>query len=164
MTETAEAVRTMTNVAPYPDALDDLVKRCRYKDWTVELLDLDRDQGSVGLTLVITSNTEDSYAPPLDRSLVQATVCGMPHPRRIRVRHFFIVPAASYDRRAWQRWLFDQCVLVEIHEAMEMFKIDGVRMYAPNHGPGRNPYSILERGSEEDANTDQRGNPAYRPA
>jgi hypothetical protein len=62
-----------------------------------------------------------------------------------------IVPAASYDKRAWTRWVLDQVLLVESHECCEFFKLGGNRPFSPNHGPGRNPYSILEKGSVEDA-------------
>lgn len=67
------------------------------------------------------------------------------------------VPPAAYDRRSWQRWLFDQVLLVEQHEACEFFQVDGRRPYAPNHGPGRNPYTIHELGTAADAETDFRG-------
>jgi len=50
-------------------------------------------------------------------------------------------------------------VLVETHEAMEFFKVDKHRPFAPNHGPGRNPYSIHERGSDLDAHTMFTGEP-----
>jgi hypothetical protein len=154
---------SLTQTCAYPTFLHDLVTRCSYKGWSIVLEeDLDRGQGSKGTTLVITSCTEDSYAePPGDEA---ETVCGRSHPSLINVRHFFIVPAGAYDEFEWRRWLFDCCVAVELHEAMEMFKIDGTRPYAPHHGPGRNPYILHERGSDEQANTDQRGNPAYRPA
>jgi len=76
-----------------------------------------------------------------------------------RVNHYFIVPAATYDERSWQRWVFDQLVLVETHEVMEFFKVDKHRPFAPNHGPGRNPYVIHERGTEKDARTMFTGEP-----
>jgi hypothetical protein len=80
------------------------------------------------------------------------------HPERtIRVNHYLIVPAASYDERSWRRWLLDQVLLVESHEACEFFQIDGQRPFAPNHGPGRDPYTILELGTVEDAETSFRG-------
>lgn len=141
----------MTQTAPFPDALASLVGRVKYRPgWRFWLKDTDRDRdadGNVvgkGLTLVITTLGYNSYKPSDGESY--------------RVHHYFIVPAATYDERAWQRWLFDQCVLVETHEAMEFFRIeqeDGTkrRPYAPHHGPGRNPYTIHERGTEQDAHT-----------
>lgn len=133
----------MTQNAPWPTALWDLVDAVRYKEnWSFMLDDhRDRGQGSVGATLVITITTPDSYHPETTR----------------RVAHYFPVPPAAYDRRSWQRWLFEQIVLVETHEAMEFYQIDGERPFAPNHGPGRNPYSILERGTDEDADTSYLG-------
>ena len=138
----------MTQTAPYPHALASLVQRLKYKHgWHFSLIHEHRGQGSEGLTLSILLDCEDSYNPG----------------KRICVMHYMIVPAAAYDERAWMRWLLDQVLLVEQHEACEFFKIDGKRPYSPNHGPGRNPYSILEKGSLRDAATYFTGdiNPTY---
>lgn len=136
----------MIQRAPFPTALEALVERMRYRPgWQFDLEEVDRDQDSegvvvgAGLTLVIATLGYNSYRAS--------------DGEYYRVNHYFIVPAATYDERAWMRWLFDQVVLVETHEAMEFFKIDGRRPFAPNHGSGRNPYSILERGTEQDAAT-----------
>lgn len=138
--------------APFPTTLASLVERVTYRPgWRVSLENVDRDKDSEGrivgsgLTLVISTVGYNSYKPSDGETY--------------RVFHYFIVPAATYDERAWMRWLFDQLVLVETHEAMEFFKIDRRRPFAPNHGPGRNPYSILERGSEADAATMFTGKP-----
>lgn len=130
---------TMKQEAPHPQALEDLVRRLRYKDnWHFSLQDIDRGQGSVGLTLTIKIITPDSYSPT----------------REMRgVLHYMIVPPAAYDERAWTRWLLDQVLLVEQHEACEFFVLDGRRPFSPNHGQGRNPYSIIEKGTLEDART-----------
>ena len=144
----------LTQTAPYPKALASLVERVSYRPgWRCWLEDTDRDkdaEGNVvgkGLTLVITTLGYNSYKPSDGETY--------------RVHHYFIVPAATYDERAWQRWLFDQYVLVETHEAMEFFRIDKRRPYAPNHGPGRNPYTVLERGTEKDAHTRFTGHVVY---
>lgn len=129
--------------APYPTALRSLVDRISYKPgWKFHLIDnLDRGQGSEGMTLIINIATIDSY----DRE------------RKFHVNHYMIVPAASYDERSWKRWLFEQVLLVERHEASEFFMVDGSRPYAPNHGPGHDPYVVRELGTPEDARTDHRG-------
>lgn len=135
-------MRKNTNSAPFPHPLASLVRDCKYRPgWVIELEHLDRGQGSEGLTLTITTLTVDSYHPE----------------RPMRVHHFFPVPPAAYDWRSWQRWLFEQFRLVELHEAMEFFQIDGERPFAPNHGPGRDPYTVLEVGSREDVDTSFRG-------
>jgi hypothetical protein len=135
----ADEIASMTQQAPYPAALAALVARLEYKTaWEFVLEDIDRGQGCSGLTLSILITTPDSY----DKD----------HRLR-RVMHYMPVPAAAYDERAWCRWLLDQVLLVEVHEACEFFKIDGNRPYSPNHGPGRNPYSILEKGTAHDART-----------
>lgn len=138
---------TMMQEAPYPEVLAELVLGCRYRPgWEVELAHEDRGQGSKGLTLVITTATVNSYRPE----------------QPIYVNHYFPVPPAAYDQRSWQRWLFEQYLLVEQHEAMEFFQIDGVRPYAPSHGPGNDPYMIREVGTDEDRRTTFRGE--LRPA
>jgi hypothetical protein len=134
----------MRQEAPYPAVLADLVGCLRYKaGWRFSLADLDRGQGSKGLTLVINITGPDTYHPE----------------NRISVNHYMLVPPAAYDRRSWRRWLFDQVLLVELHEAMEFFVLvdmpgylgqDGKqyeltqRPYAPSHGPGNDPYMIRE--------------------
>lgn len=144
---------TMTQTAPYPDSLAGLVGRLQYRPgWRFSLEDVDRDEvdGLVvgkGLTFVVRTHGINSYRP-------SDTV---PY----AVLHYFIVPAATYDERAWRRWLFDRIVDVEVHEAMEFFRIDKHRPFAPNHGPGRSPYTVHERGTEEDAHTRFTGDVVY---
>lgn len=127
--------RVMSQSAPYPTGLESLVSKCTYKpDWRVWLEHEERGQGSVGLTLTIQTNTVNSYR----------------HDMPMHVRHLFIVPAASYDERSWQRWLFDRFIDVETHEAMEFLTIGDVKPYAPSHGPGNDPYLVREVGTDLD--------------
>lgn len=150
----------MQQQAPYSTELADLVQAVRYKpDWQFWLnATLDRGQGSQGIsqgmTLVIQITTPDAY-----------------HPEELRrVNHFFPVPPAAYDYRSWRRWVFEQILLVERHEAMEYFQlevggevgisnqVDGehpatVRPYAPSHGEGNDPYLIREIGTDVDQRT-----------
>lgn len=129
--------------APHPDELAALIASVTYKDrctFTLEE-DLDRGQGSRGMTLVIQITTPDSYH----------------HERTRSVNHYFPVPPAAYDMRSWQHWLFEQILLVERHEACEFFTIDGVKPYAPHHQPGADPYAVIEIGTPEEADTDFRG-------
>lgn len=134
----------MKQTAPDPEILKSLVSRLKYKEgWKFWLSEnLDRGQGSEGLTLVIHLTVPDSYHPE----------------EKFNVVHYMIVPAAAYNERSWCRWLLDQILLVERHEACEFFQIDGHRPYAPNHGPGNDPYTIFDQGFKEDAQTDFRGN------
>lgn len=136
----------MKQEAPFPSALAGLVSRLSYRPgWAFRLSDIDRDEdvdGKVvgrGLTLVVITRGYNSYKPSDGENY--------------RVHHYFIVPAATYDERAWRRWLFDRLIDVETHECMEFFKIDSRRPYAPSHGPGNNPYSVRDRQTEEDAHT-----------
>jgi len=143
----------MRQEAPYPEILGHLVAGLKYKPgWRFHLAGLDRGQGSRGLTLVINITGPDSYNPE----------------RHISVNHYMPVPPAAYDGRSWRRWLFDQILLVERHEAMEFFALatlsdidgftyDPIRPYAPSHGPGNDPYLIREIGTDEDGRTSFRG-------
>jgi hypothetical protein len=132
----------MSQTAPDPELLRGLVERLTYKDgWSFSLQDLDRGQGSKGLTLVILLTGPNSYHPE----------------RTIAVNHFMIVPPAAFDERAWRWWLFEQILAVERHEAAEFYQIDGQRPFPPNHGPGRDPYQVMELGTLEDAETSFRG-------
>jgi len=109
---------------PRPEPLFELVDGLTYKaGWDVSVKDVDRGQGSRGLTLCILITTPDSY-----------------HPEELRrVMHYMPVPPAAFDRRSWRRWLFEQILLVERHECCEFFQVDGARPYAPHHGPGNDP-------------------------
>lgn len=136
-------------VAPYPTELADLVAWCRYRKhegWVVDLIDdcpRDKDsQGNLvghGLTLSVLTKGLNTYNPEGGRIY--------------RVYHYFIVPAATYNRASWMRWLFDQFLKVETHECMENFIIvddDGneTRPMAPTHGPGDDPYTVHEYGTD----------------
>jgi hypothetical protein len=130
------------NEAPWSQMLANLVKAASHRDnWIFELKDMDRGQGCTGLTLEISVLTPNSYN----------------HSRLIGVRHLFPVPAAAYNYRSWRRWLFERVLLVERHEAMEFFTIAGEKPYAPHHGPGEDPYTVYEHGSETDVKTSFRG-------
>jgi hypothetical protein len=150
-------MESMRQVAPYPQDLAYLVKRLRFRrnmGWEVRLEDLQRDKPgrhtgeSRGLTLVVTRCGPDTYHPE----------------RTIAVNHYFPVPPATYNLASWQRWLFDQLGLVDIHERMEDFMIEdspgsehAVRPFAPNHGPGHDPYRVCELASDIDRRTSFRG-------
>lgn len=133
----------MRQEAPDPAPLAALLAGLEYKTgWTFTLEDINRGQGSSGLTLCILIVTDNSYDPG-----------GPP----IRVMHYMPVPPAAYNTRSWQRWLFTQILLVEQHEAAEFFKIAGHRPYAPLHGEGNDPYLIAELADDTERRTTFRG-------
>lgn len=149
-----ERSKLMKQSAPFPLALEQLVSRLSYRPgWAFRLGEIDRDRDSegnvvgAGLTLDVITRGYNSYRPSDGETY--------------RVHHYFIVPAATYDERAWTRWLFDRLVDVETHEAMEFFKIDQRRPYAPHHQPGHNPYTVIEIGTALEAHTDSNGNIIY---
>jgi hypothetical protein len=135
-------------LAPWPTDLADLVLRCEYREgWDVILRNEIRDPAdthgveSRGLTLTIITSTVNSYPPH----------------ERMRVRHLFAVPPATYNRESWRWWLFERFLAVERHEAMEFFTIDGEKPFAPLHGPGEDPYRVTQLTTEEARRTSFRG-------
>lgn len=138
----------MRQEAPYPVELEDLVARLSYRPgWRFTLVDTERDPADThgaaagGLTFIVTTNTINAYRPE----------------RKVMVNHYFIVPAATFNRASWQRWLFDCCSRVELHECMEFFTVDGVKPFAPTHGPGDDPYVVHELASDTQRRTSFRG-------
>lgn len=108
-----------------PPYLHSVVASLKYKPGWGAFLEVEyAEDGAGGLHLFIVSSTEDSRNPG----------------QRIRVRHGFLVPPASYNRDTWAAWLFDRICDVERHEAGEFFLLDGVREFGPHHGNGENPY------------------------
>jgi hypothetical protein len=142
---------SMHQVAPYPQVLAGLVADLAYRrnlGWDVRLEDdLQRDKPgrhsgeARGMTLVVTRCGPDTYNPDTT----------------IAVNHYFPVPAATYNRQSWQRWLFDRLGDVDTHERCEDFAVAGHRPYAPNHSPGWDPYLVTELSSAADRETDFRG-------
>lgn len=117
--------------------LRDLVHRATCKPgWMFALLNEDK-----ALRLVIAVTGPDAADPDFD----------------ITVRHFFPVPTATYNERAWRRWVFECCCGVENHELGEWFRVDGERPFAPLHGPGENPYLVHEFRDDIDRRTRQDG-------
>lgn len=144
----------MTQSAPYPHDLADLVQRWRYRPgWRARLFDdYLRDPADThgaegrGFTLSIVADVMDTYHPD----------------QRRPVQHLFIVPAATYTRESWRRWLRDCVLAVERHESMEWLRFvddDGgeVRPFAPTHGPGDDPYALVEYATDEQRRTSFRG-------
>jgi hypothetical protein len=135
----------MMQEADMPLVLHDLVSRLEYRrGWSFSLETIDRGQGSHGLTLSVLIHTQDSYDQDKRRSVV----------------HYMIVPAAAFNEASWQRWLFDQILLVETHEAMEFFSLrsapgskESVKPYAPNHGEGEDPYIVHDLATDEQRRT-----------
>lgn len=131
---------SLLQVSPFPTILEDLVARLKYRPgWAIRLQSIDRGQGSEGLTLIIRTMGFDSYHPERGQTY--------------RVNHYMPVPPAAYNEKSWRRWLLEQFLLVERHEACEFFKVDGKRPYAPLHGPGNDPYVIFERSTDEEIRT-----------
>jgi hypothetical protein len=178
-----DQTKQLIQVAPWPTELEELVKTFRYKPgWHFALVsDLDRDfdpedhdrEKAIGhgTTLVITSLTYNSYGKyDADGNRVDYEPSDPPD---YRVNHYKIVPAATFNRNAWKRWILDQCLEVEQHESCEFarwitqgefLQRDGTttfelvdRPFAPLHGPGENPYTIHEYSTDDQRRTSFRG-------
>lgn len=107
--------------------LSSLVEQLTYKPgWRFYVAHELSEDGSGGWTLFIISDTEDSFN----------------FKKRIRVRHGFLIPPASYNRNSWAAWLFERVRDVETHEAGEFFRLNGFREFAPHHGNGEDPYIV----------------------
>lgn len=163
----------MVQDAPWPTILEDLVARTQYRPgWTVALKEKQRDTGSPdpssGLTLSIYTEGYDSYHPEKGQTY--------------RVEHQFSVPPATYNEQSWLRWLFEQYLIVERHETMEFFALhlpctcppdkyeaghheedcdsqtdEVTHPYAPNHGPGHDPYIIHDLATADERRTKYTG-------
>lgn len=144
----------MVQWAPYPMVLAELVGNLDYKpDWSFKLIDTVRDRLPAdpwwtgeplagGLTFIVTTHHVNAY-----------------HPEQLRpVNHLFPVPAATFNRDSWQRWILDRLLDVDMHEACEwtvVFDGEGepVRPFAPTHGPGDNPYRVVQYATDEQRRT-----------
>lgn len=108
------------------DVLAALVPRVTYKPgWTFQLAEVDRGQGCQGLTLMIGATVPESFG----RGTVD-------------ILHLMPVLPAAYDEESWARWILEQIEMVERHEMLEFFRVDGQQPYFPAHGPGQNPYAM----------------------
>jgi hypothetical protein len=133
-----------TQAAPWPGDLEVLVAQLSYRPgWRFSLQHEDRGQGSEGLTFTVVSLGYDTHH--VDRG------------ETYRVAHYFPVPPAAYNRQSWARWLLDRLIEVETHECCEYFRVAGLQPFAPNHGPGWDPYGVRELNSAEHAETTFRG-------
>lgn len=107
--------------------LRDLIPRLTYKDhYEFHLVHKVEDDGSGGWQLIVVSYTPNS----IDKG------------EMIRVGHPLLVPPAVYKEEVWLAWVFDHVRAMETHEAGEFFKVDGVRVFAPHHANGEDPYRV----------------------
>jgi hypothetical protein len=127
------------------EVLAQLVERVTYKPgWKFELQEVNRGQGCAGLTLMISATLDDSSNPGA----------------KVGVLHLMPVLPAAYDEDAWMGWILEQIMLVEQHEALEFYKVDGEAPFFPGHAPGRNPYGV----ARVIASTPKDHDTAYAPA
>lgn len=64
--------------------------------------------------------------------------------RERTTQHMFELPPVA-DERGLVRWVFDQLLLAELHEAGEFFSVDGFRPFFPHHQDEGSPYELVER-------------------
>jgi len=58
--------------------------------------------------------------------------------------HHRPIPREDRTVEEWERWVLDQVILAEQHEACEFFRVDGVQVYLPDHRG--DPYEIERKG------------------
>lgn len=121
-------MRQLTQVAPFPEELETVINQLKFwPGWSFELKEVSWHAGSRGLALVITVETINAYKPE----------------ESYTVTHPMPVPPASHDERNWSRWVLEMIMLVQRHEAMEAFIVNGNRPFPPGHGGGHDPYYPL---------------------
>lgn len=124
------------NVSENKDYLDgnlvEIVKDLDYKSgWKLYIAHEVLDDGSGGWHLFVVPTTENSQDPD---------------DLNYRVRHGFLIPPASYNYDTWSSWVFDRLGDVDTHERGEFFKLKGIRVFAPHHSNGENPYIVWHTG------------------
>lgn len=122
-----------------------------FPNWSFRLYDEDGEDittGAGALRLVIRIDGHNNYDPEQPFS----------------VNHYHPVPITTYNEKTWRRWVFEQCRRTMNHEIGEALQFDGVRPFAPMHGPGEDPYTVHEIRSEVDALTTQNGSIREGPA
>lgn len=156
-------MRKNNNVAPFPLELEKLVETLQYRPgWTFTLADMDRDENQRDVHGILTPIALHCIGLTLDIITLGYHSYHEERGETYSVHHYMPVPAATYNRASWRRWLLDQCLLVERHEACEFFAVAGTKPYAPSHGPGSDPYLVREVGTDEDVRTSYLG--AVKPA
>lgn len=140
-----------TQYAPWPDDLADAVAEFEYKEgWVFSLETIDRDFSDPARTMPIAGGLTFKIFVPCHDSY---------HPEQYRpVMHYHPVPAATYNRQSWERWIIDRVMETETHEACEWARFeDERRAFAATHGPGDNPYVLHEYASPVQRETSYRG-------
>lgn len=152
-------MKQITQVAPWPEELEDLVEHFRYRPgWKFFLHEsLVRDHEDPnddtsppvcwGTTLDIITLGYDSYHPERGQ--------------QYGVHHYRIVPAATFNRESWEHWLLQQCIAVDTHEVCEFYVVayEGheERPFRPVHAPGWDPYMVTVNAPESERSTSYRG-------
>lgn len=66
---------------------------------------------------------------------IRAIVVDADDPKRvIPVTSYIELPRFVRDEFPWDRWLLDQIIELERHEAMEFFQVAGVKVFDPHKG------------------------------
>lgn len=73
------------------------------------------------------------------------------------VDHFHPVPITTFNEKTWRRWVFDKCRATMNHELGELIRWGEERPFSPLHGPGEDPYVVVEYRAPTDALTTQDG-------
>ena len=105
-----------------------MVASIRYKPgWVFKI------GGPRGRYLCVFATTPDSHRPERSRT----------------TQHMFEIPEDLVDDDRFVRWVFDQLLLCELHEAGEFFEVAGRRPFYPHHQDEGSPYELVERSKEK---------------
>lgn len=105
---------------PETKPLLDAIERCQYKDWKFEL--------KHGFIVAVTFIANDNFGR-------------LP---RVFEHHFgaHIREGHPQPVEFWERFLFDCVIRVEMHEAMELFHVNGERPFNPHREGVEGPYVL----------------------
>jgi hypothetical protein len=117
-----------------PPGLREIIESANFV-WPGWRISMGRDnEGLKGWTLHIVSHTVDSWHPE----------------KMISVDHSFPIPNATYNERTWRAWILERLMGVFRHEAGEGLEFNGVKVFAPHHGNGEDPYITWHNGDTLD--------------
>jgi len=120
------------------DELERCITRLTYDDGS--RFELQRDDAANYAVLYVYLHAPNSYRGAPGRRINRYT------------RHEFVVPVATYNYENWRRWVYERLCSAAIHEVGEWFMDQGVRVFAPHHGAGEDPYVQWQLGTQAAAN------------
>jgi hypothetical protein len=118
------------NVQTNTTRIEALLQRITYREgWSFDVI----AHGGWARALRIRVNTTDPHLSRDGRTV------------GVLIDHQFQVPWFVMGEAETLRWLLDNVLAVERHEACEWLQVDGIAPFMPEHGEGSDPYRIPTR-------------------